>query len=316
VAPFSVSDLDVSPLLLGTFASVAALIGADQVAARRRGIPAAGQRLLLGLTGVALLGVAFVSPLAPLAAHYLLTGHLVQVTLVMGFVPPLLLLAMRPRRRPTAAVPRWLGRCGAHLVHPAVAIVLVNVVFFGWHAPALYQACLEHSELYSLQQVTLLAVSVLFWWPIVEPGGGRWSLGPLAKLGYILLATVPQTFAGLVFALAHSPFYRGYVSGAPAAGMNPLTDQQIAGACMALISKLALFIAFSVVFWRLLDPHTADGDLGDDGGPDDDRGDAPLPVTPRAPAWLGMLDRGPVTDEPSPQRREPVPSRREPAPSR
>ena len=256
-----------------------------------------------------LLAVAWVSPIATLAAHYLLTAHLVQVTLTMGFVAPLLLLALPgapPHRRPAA-----LRRLGGVAVHPAVAIVAVNAVFFGWHAPLLYQACLDHTELYSVQAVSLLLVSVAFWWAIVEPHGTS-AMSPLIKLGYILLATIPQTFAGLVFALAHHTFYAGYAAAAGQVGMSALTDQQVAGACMALVSKLALFAAFSVVLWRILDPAGAGGDAGDDGGgggPDDGRGDAPLPVRPGAPAWLGMLETGPVGDEPvpAPRRREATP---------
>ena len=173
----------------------------------------------------------------------------------------------------------------------------VNLVFFGWHAPVLYQACLDHPELYSVQAVSLLLVSLAFWWVIVEPHGST-GMSPLLKLGYILLATIPQTFAGLVFALAHHTFYPGYAAAAGQVGMAPLTDQQVAGACMALVSKLALFAAFSVVLWKMLEPAGADSepDRGDDGGggPGDDRDDAPLPARPGAPAWLAMLDRGPV----------------------
>ena len=130
-------------------------------------------------------------------------------------------------------------------------------------------------------------------------------MGPLAKLGYILLATIPQTFAGLLFALAHRPFYTHYH--ADLAGMSALSDQQVAGACMALLSKLALFAAFSVVLWRILEPMSADEDGGEDWGRgDDDRGDTPQPVRPGAPAWLRLLESGPVVDEPAPQRREPT----------
>ena len=99
-------------------------------------------------------------------------------------------------------------------------------------------------------------------------------MGRLGKLGYILLATVPQTFAGLIFALAHHPFYAGYLAAPVLAGMNHATDQQIAGACMALLSKLALFAAFMVLLWRLLDPSGDDSTDSDDGGGGQRQGEA------------------------------------------
>jgi putative membrane protein len=303
------TDLTLSPVLLGALVGVVAVSGGQLIGAWRRGERVSPWRPAAAATAVGLLIVAWVSPVATLAAHYLLTAHLAQVTVTMGFVPPLLLLALPDA--PPSRLPAVVRRAGAVAVHPAVAIVAVNVVFFAWHAPVLYQACLDHPELYSVQAVSLLLVSLAFWWAIVEPRGTA-GMSPLIKLGYILLATIPQTFAGLVFALAHHTFYPGYAAAAGRVGMSPLTDQQVAGACMALVSKLALFAAFSVVLWRILDPAGVEGDAGDDGGggPGDDRGDAPLPKRPGAPAWLGMLDAGPFGDEPAPapRRREATPA--------
>jgi len=288
------TDLTVSPVLLTALAAVSAAVAWGVIASRGRGERALGWRTGCAALAVVLLAVAFVSPLATLGAHYLLTAHLIQVTLVMGFVPPLLLIGLNPAAIGGA---RW-GRRLEWAAHPALAIVLVNVVFFGWHARPLYRACLIHPELYSLQQVSLLAVSVAFWLPIVKPGGcGRWCMGSLGKLGYILLATIPQTFAGLLFALAHRAFYADYADAARSIGVNPLTDQQLAGACMAVLSKLALFAAFSVVLWRMLEPGGADGDVDDDSGGGDGR-DAPTPVRPGAPAWLRLLDGPRLREEP------------------
>jgi cytochrome c oxidase assembly factor CtaG len=300
------TDPTLSPVLLAALALVAIGVIAALLAGRRRRETLLGWRPWCAVLALVLLAIAYVSPLATLAAHYLLTAHLIQVTLVMGFAPPLLLIGLDPS---VGMGTRW-GRRLEWLAHPALAIVLVNVVFFGWHARPLYRACLQHPELYSLQQVSLLAVSLAFWWPIVKPGGcGRWCMGSLGKLGYILLATIPQTFAGLVFALAHRAFYTDYAEAARSLGVNPLTDQQLAGACMALLSKLALFAAFSVVLWRMLDPGGADGDADDDSGGGDGR-DAPLPVRPGAPAWLRLLEGTRLRDEPPAQRRPATADRR------
>jgi len=300
------TDLTVSPVLVSALGLVVAALCWRVVTSRRQGRPVVGWRNGAALLATVLLGVAYVSPLATLAAHYLLTAHLVQVTLVMGFVPPLLLLALDPASVRGA---RW-GRAMEWAVHPVLAMLLVNVVFFGWHIRPIYQACLLHPELYALQQVSLLVVSLGFWWPIVKPGGcGRWCMGSWGKLGYILVATVPQTFAGLLFALAHRAFYADYADAARSLGVNPLTDQQLAGACMAVLSKLALFAAFSVVLWRMLEPGGAEGDVDDDGGGGDDR-DAPTPVRPGAPAWLGLLDGSRLRDEPPVRHRPATADRR------
>lgn len=317
------TELDLSPI------SVAALLATGTVSWRLlrrarlvldRG--ALRRRVITATAGLVLLAVGLVSPVATLAGHYLLTAHLVQATLVMGFAPPLLLLGLPPI---LALRPRPLRLLARVAVHPACSIVLVNVVFFGWHAPVLYDAALQHPPLYALQQLTLFAVSLAFWWSIVEPTGpGPWSMGGLLKLGYILLATIPQTFAGLLFALAHHVFYAAYAAAPRVTGLDALGDQQLAGALMAILSKLALFAAFSVVLWRVLDAEGEEGDQGDDDGGRGHDGDQPHPAPPDSPAWLDLLHRGRTVPEPAPRvSRAPVPApvhgstrSREPSPAR
>ena len=289
--------MTLSPVLLVTLLGVGSL-----AAVRLRGHAGAGRwRLAALILAMTLLAAAFISPVEALAESYLLTAHLVQATVVMGFVPPLLLLGLPPgwpRSGP-------LRRLWSVASHPAIAIVLVNGVFFGWHAGPVYDACLRHHELYAVQLVSLLAVSLAFWSAIVAADAGeRYGLTPFLKLGYILLATIPQTFAGLVFALAGHPFYSVYATAPPQLGLSALNDQQLAGACMALLSKLALFAAFSVVLWRMLEPaaYETDDDGGGGGGRGRPPGDEPAPVRPDAPAWLALLDAEPLGEEPAPQR--------------
>ncbi|MFN2569209.1 MAG: cytochrome c oxidase assembly protein [Candidatus Dormibacteria bacterium] len=260
------------------------------------------------LAGLLLLGVAFFSPLADLASHQLLTAHLIQVTLVMGFVPPLLLLSLPASI--TRSVPPWISRPGRVVTQPVVATLLVNLVFFAWHSSAPYNAALADARLYALQQASLLLVSLAFWWPIVGPRtSSRPGMAPFAKLGYILLATIPHTFAGMTVALAKHPLYAAYERAPRAFGLGVMADQQMAGACMALVSKLALFTAFSVVFARMLTERSADDD-------DDDRGErgpqpqGPTPTlgTTPMPGWLGRVESGDTVSEPEPApQRTPVP---------
>lgn len=307
VARPSPTELSLSPLLVTAVAAIGVLAVVRIRAARARAEPFGAGRSAALAGALSLLAAVLLSPVETVGSTYLLSAHLLQVIVVMGFVPPLLLLGLPAGQHDWPSPVRLAGDVG---VHPAVALLLVNAVFFGWHAPWLYNASLSHSELYALQMLSLLGVSLLFWWPIVEPRGrGRWSMPPLFKLGFILLATIPQTFAGLLFALDHNVIYQGYTAGI--LGMTAVSDQQIAGACMALLSKLALFVAFSVVLWRLLEGAAADDDASDDGGggPGTDD-DTPTPVPPPVPAWLGLLNSDRVIDEPTPPKREKEPATR------
>jgi cytochrome c oxidase assembly factor CtaG len=282
-------------------ASLVVVVGIVAVSARAvRGEGRRTWRRAAGWVAALLLGAAWISPLQTIASHYLLTAHLLQISLVMGVIPPLLLLALPAQCR--VALPRGLRRLGGGLVHPVCGMLAINVAFFGWHMTGAYDASLRNQELYALQQISLLAASVLFWWPIVVPLGGRRVLSGWTTLGYIFVATIPQTFGGITVALAKHSLYPTYGQAPRLFGLGVLTDQQIAGACIALVSKIALFTAFSIIFLRLLNEAADDG--GDDGGGGGRRRDSdrPSPQPSGSVPWLVDLNAGRTVPEPAPRR--------------
>ena len=296
--------LAIDPVLLATIVAVVAVV------ARIRTRAAAPQSRWRGpaLAGAtALLVLSWLSPLQTIGVHYLLTAHLVQLLLVMGVVAPLLLLALPDAlARPLSARTR---RVLALVFHPVSGMVVVNVVFFAWHTPAAYDLALQSAWASDAMQLSILAASVMFWWPIINPLGGRRVVSRWATLGYILVATIPQTFAGITVALAKHVLYAPYQDVPNLFGMSALTDQQVAGACIALVSKVALFTAFSIVFLRMLsDEPAADTDDGGGGGGGRRRPvvDSPTPAPTGCVPWLKELNAGRTVPEPTPQIRMPV----------
>ena len=96
--------LNVDPLLLGLV--VLAVAAWFWVIRRSNESPSGSRQLALG-AAVALLVAIWISPLATLAQHYLLAAHLIQVLILMGPVPALLLLAL-PRN---AGIGAAVGPC-------------------------------------------------------------------------------------------------------------------------------------------------------------------------------------------------------------
>lgn len=297
--------MPLDPLLIAGLVTTGAVVVLSM-----RAVPAGSRgrwRRCAAPVALVLLVVSWISPLQTLAAHYLLTAHLVQITLVMGFVPPLLLLGLPAQGWSRA--PRPLVRVLRPLVHPLTGILAINVAFFGWHISGAYEASLGNAELYAAQQLSLLAASLLFWWPIVVPMGDRRVLSRWATLGYIMVATIPQTFGGITVALAKHPLYPTYEQAPRIAGIQVMTDQQIAGACIALVSKIALFIAFSVVFLRMLnEPSPDDGDDGGGGGGRRRGADTPSPQPSGSVPWLADINAGRTVPEPVPVRPLRVPA--------
>ncbi len=289
------TSLNIDPLLLGVIAVVLAAciwVGrrADEPLSRGRRWSLAGALVLLA--------GAWITPLATLGEHYLLAAHLIQALILMGPVPALLLLSL-PRNAGIA--PRSVPRPVRLAVHPVAAIIALNVGFIAWHLTPAFDAALAHAWLYDVMEISLLVVSLLFWWPIVTPcSPPARALSGFGKLGYIVLATLPQTFGGLLVALAGHILYQGYGAGPRLVGIDPMTDQEIAGASIALVSKIALLAAFFVIFINLLNAGS-DGreeDDGGGGGGSDPRVDAPHPRPSGLPRWLEDVGDGRTTEEP------------------
>jgi putative membrane protein len=291
------TSLTIDPLLLGV---VAVVIAGWIAVARRSNQPlTAGRRWALVGALVLLVGV-WVTPLATLAEHYLLAAHLLQVLVLMGPVPALLLLSLPPQ---AGIAPESVPRLLRLAVHPVVAIIALNAGFIAWHITPVFDAALAQAWLYDLMQMSLLLVSLLFWWPIVTPcSPPARALSGFGKLGYIVLATIPQTFGGLLVALAGHILYPAYGAGPRLVGLDPMTDQEIAGASIALVSKIALLAAFFVVFMNLLNAGSdgrEEDDGGGGGGGSNPRLDAPQPRPSGLPKWLEDVGDGRTIDEPS-----------------
>lgn len=291
------SSLNIDPLLLG----VLLLIAAGWLWVGRRGTQPLSHGRRYAFAGAMLLIVGvWVTPLATLAEHYLLAAHLIQVIVLMGPVPALLLLSLPPDVRIAPKSIPWPLRL---TVHPVVAIIALNATFIAWHVTPTYNAALANWWLYDLMEASLLLVSLLFWWPIVSPcSASARRVSGFGKLGYIVLATIPQTFGGLLVALAGHVLYTGYGDGPRLLGVDPMTDQQIAGASIALVSKIALLAAFFVIFMNLLnsesDGREEDGGGGGGGG-SNPRVDAPTPRPSGIPRWLEDVGDGRTTEEPT-----------------
>jgi len=195
---------------------------------------------------MALLAVAFWTPLHHLGLHYLLTAHLLQNVILAEWAPLFAVLAIsKPMAVALARVPGW-----RIATHPFVALPLWLVSYFTWHVPVVYQAALHHqSWLIHLEHACYFATGFLFWWPLFQDIPRRWPSGFRAL--YAFAAFMLASPLGLLFALLPRPVYSFYVAARPRVfGLSPLADQEIAGMTMAAEQALVLFLVFAYWFRR------------------------------------------------------------------
>lgn len=215
--PFGIwSNWNLDPVLLMVLAAAALLL----------------RRSMAGLMAVAVLVIAFVSPLCALSAA-LFSARVVHHVLIIAVAAPLLAMA-----RPAA---RWPGA--------GLALVLLTSVLWLWHLPVAYDLALANKGVYWVMQASLLAAAVLFWQSALHEKAGGYGL-LLVLGGYVQMGML-----GALLTFAPSALYAAHAGTTLAWGLSDLGDQQLGGLIMWVPAGLP-FLAFGAVVarrhWRLL----------------------------------------------------------------
>ena len=192
------TDWTVDPLQLAPVLLAALAYGMRVRTLRRRGSSPPRWRIALFSLGIALLLLAFASPVAAIGEQELFSFHMLQ-HVVIGDLAPLCLLGglTGPILRPLLAL-RPVERLRV-LAHPAVALPIWAVNLYLWHAPSLYEAAVRHSSVHALEHVCFFAAGIIVWLPVLEtlPAPEWFGTGP--KLAYIAGVRVVETVLGNVF---------------------------------------------------------------------------------------------------------------------
>ena len=211
---------------------------------------------------LAALGLALLSPLDALSSA-LASAHMVQHLLLILVAAPLLALSAPSsailRASPLAvrrATGRWRRRLGlTHgnlraLRHPAAVWLLQVGVLWFWHAAAPYDAALGSKPLHLLEHASFLVTAVLFWHVVIGVRGSARVSGGLGVLLVFAMA-MQSVFLSVLLTFARTPWYSGYAATTAPWGLDPLTDQQLAGVIMwipaggiYLLVALALLVAW------------------------------------------------------------------------
>lgn len=208
-------------------------------------------------SGVALWAVAMLSPVDDLSED-LLSLHMAQHLLLADLGAPLILVGLRapviffflPRAALVALARRTtLRRVMRRLTTPIGAIATYAVVLYGWHLAPAFEAALANPLVHALQHQSFFFISVIVWIPALEPTRRRLR-GELWKAGHILGARVVGMFLGMAFIIMRSPAYDTYVGRTSEHGLEPLTDQRIAGALMLSLDMAIVLFAVAFFFFR------------------------------------------------------------------
>lgn len=207
----------------------------------------------LGLLAIVATAVPPLSSAADdlLSAHMLqhvLLADLASALLVLGLRSPLLTLGLpRAALRLLAPRGRW-GRITSFLTNPFVAVGLFAAMQWTWAVPAMLQLTQSSPVLHLLQHALLFYTGVLLWWVVIDPLGQRRHRPRMQRLAVIAASRFATVAVCLPLTFMGREMFPDYAVTAARRGIDPLTDQQLAGASMCLLEILVFGIAFGLVF--------------------------------------------------------------------
>ncbi|GAA0867497.1 cytochrome c oxidase assembly protein [Brevundimonas basaltis] len=184
-----------------------------------------------GLAAIAVLAVAFVSPLCALSSA-LFTARTIHHVLLVAVAAPLIAWSL-PRR-------------GARAL--ALATAAQVAAFWAWHAPGAYAAALSSDLAYWAMQASILAPAVWFWAAV------RSAAMPAAIIA-LLASMVAMGLLGALITFAPDALYAPHLFTTRAWGLSPLEDQQAAGLIMWAPAAAIYLAAALLVLGRWIGPE-------------------------------------------------------------
>lgn len=192
-----------------------------------------GRSRLSGVAAVAVLAIAFVSPLCALSSA-LFAARTVHHVLLVAVAAPLIAFAL-PRR---AVGPLTL------------ATLLQSLVFWVWHAPGAYEAALSNTAVYWLMQTSVLGTAIWFWMAVRRAGVA-------AAVVALLAAMIAMGLLGALLTFSPEAIYAPHMLTTQVWGLTPLEDQQTAGLIMWAPAAAVYLAAALLVLGRWIGPDRA-----------------------------------------------------------
>jgi cytochrome c oxidase assembly factor CtaG len=216
------------------------------LARERRRVP--GWRVGCFVSGVLLLAAVQIGPLDTLAdqmlvAHmvqHIVIGDICSLLVVLGITGPVIqpLLHFSPTRP--------LRK----LANPLVALVLWALNLYGWHLPGAYQLAIRSDLVHAAEHACMFWFGSLLWLALIGPlPKPRWFTG-WGRLGYIIAVRFAGAVLANVLIWASSVLYPTYETTDGARGLNPLSDQSLAGGVMMIEQIFLTTLLLGWLFYR------------------------------------------------------------------
>jgi cytochrome c oxidase assembly factor CtaG len=133
-----------------------------------------------------------------------------------------------------------------------VAVTLWAANLYAWHLPFFYQLAIRHDLVHALEHACMLWFGTLLWLAVIGPlPKPRWFAG-WWELGYLILVRFLGAVLANALIWAQAVFYPVYRASDAAHGLNPLSDQNLAGGVMMIEQVLLTTALLAWLFARAI----------------------------------------------------------------
>ena len=228
------------------------------------GDPAASRtQVVCFVLGLGTLWLASDWPIHELAEERLFSVHMVQHLLMSLVAPPLLLAGTPGWLLRSLLRPRWLLAAVRTLSRPLIALLLFNAFIALSHWPLVVDLAVRSELAHFGLHATLVVTALLMWMPVLSPMFEIPRLRYGGQMLYLFAQSIVPTVPATFLTFADGPIYRFYGLAAPLIGIDPVTDQRVAGLIMKIIGGLILWAFIAALFFRWHRQDELGG--GDDG---------------------------------------------------
>jgi cytochrome c oxidase assembly factor CtaG len=172
--------------------------------------------------------------------QHILIGDVASFLIVIGLTGPVIAPLLQIRvLRPIRV-----------LAHPLVALALWTIDLYAWHLPFFYQLAIRHDLVHAAEHACLLWFGILLWLSLLGPLPKPHWFDGWARLGYVVAVRFIGAVLANVLIWAQTVFYPVYTASDAQRGLNPVSDQNVAGGIMMVEQIVLTTLLLGWLFYR------------------------------------------------------------------
>lgn len=176
--------------------------------------------------------------------------HMAQHLVLSLVSAPLLILGTPAWLLRRLLAPRPLHVVWKVATKPIAALLVFNLWIALYHWPPLVNLSVTNDAFHLFVHVVWVVVSLVMWWPVVSPLPELPHLSYPARMMYLFGQSIVPTVPASFLTFGTGVLYDVYAANPAMFGIDPVTDQQIAGLLMKIGGGFFIWAVIAALFFR------------------------------------------------------------------